>query len=148
MKTKLIFASLLIASTAHADPYVGIGYGGRSGAINADAGYQFTPTLGTELDYINEGIQPHSPNDNEVVTLDIVGTMPVYKSLSIYGKTGIADNIQRNDFVVVRRMRLYALIDVVDLSADRRRELIASVQVQRVRASTVTDTDIRIGVGS
>ena len=73
MKTKFILAGLLIASTAHADPYVGIGYGGRTNALNLDAGYQFTPTIGTQIDYINEGVQPHSPNDNEVITLDIVG---------------------------------------------------------------------------
>ncbi|MHB8915384.1 MAG: hypothetical protein ACYC4K_06180 [Thiobacillus sp.] len=86
-----IFLTALV-SAANADPYVGLGYGGRPKAINGSIGEQFTPTLGAEFDYINEGQQPNGiPNDNEVLTLDVIGTLPVYKSLSIYAKGGIAD---------------------------------------------------------
>ncbi|MHB0992655.1 MAG: hypothetical protein ACYC0M_15460, partial [Burkholderiales bacterium] len=34
-------------------------------------------------------------NDNQVLSLNAVGTVPLYKSLSVYGKAGIADMQQQ-----------------------------------------------------
>ena len=97
MKITIIAASLILSSvSALADPYAAIGYGGRPGAVNGYLGEQFTPNLGVELDYINEGKQPNGiPNDNQVLSLNAVGTVPLYKSLSVYGKAGIADMQQQ-----------------------------------------------------
>lgn len=99
MKTTILAAALILTSaSALADQYASIGYGGRPSAVNGYLGEQFTPNLGVELDYINEGKQPNGiPNDNQVLSLNAVASTPLYKSLSVYGKAGIADMRQRPD---------------------------------------------------
>ena len=100
MKTNILAAALiLISASALADPYAAVGYGGRPGAYNAYLGEQFTANYAAELDYIDEGIQPHGiPDNNQIISVNGVATMPVYKSLSMYGKIGVADMQQQTGY--------------------------------------------------
>ncbi len=66
-----ILSLIVCVIKAYADPFAEIGYGGLSAAMDAAAGYQFSPLIGMEAEYIDECIQPNGiPNQNEIINLD------------------------------------------------------------------------------
>jgi hypothetical protein len=97
MRISLLFSSLLLSYSALAAPYTEVGYGGREGAYDINIGYQFTDHYSTEVSWINEGKQPlNIPNRNQVLSINLKYTTPIYKDFSVSVKGGISRMKQSN----------------------------------------------------